>query len=88
MEYIFCVLLAGKPDNCEIDVEKPSFAILILLWISISSFPIVTFTVFGLRKDIFLFWKEYFYYCYKNKTVTLSFIPSFDPGSTQTTIIE
>ena len=64
---------------------KPEFVHLLLLWLSVSTFPIVTFFVFGFKKDLFLFWKEYFTYCYKNKTITFEFVPSFDPNSTTTT---
>ena len=50
-------------------------------------FPIAVFLVFGFRKHMLLFWKEYLLYMIKNKTITFQFIPSFDPQTSKSTTI-
>ena len=80
-EYIECIYINQGDENCDIQDFIPivPYWIVILYHIISSNLVIVSFFVFGFRKDIFLFWKEYFIFAWKNKKLPLSFIPSFDP---------
>ena len=82
-EYIFCVLIQGDDDPCPplYDSDKIiEFGPMMTFHILLGLLPISTFIAFA-RKELFLFWKEYFVYCFKNKTIALQFTPSFDPDS-------
>ena len=82
-EYRTCVLIAGDDEDCELDISGvPHFYLVLLGHITLLSIPILTFMVFGLRKDMLLFWKEYFVHAWKHKKLMVQFIPSFDPSST------
>lgn len=79
-DYENCVKLNGDDEDCDLDVKVVSFWLLYLFHIIMNTFPISTFIVFGARKEIFLFWKEYFISSWKKKRLQLQFIPSFDPS--------
>ena len=86
-EYEICVLMAGDDSDCKLEVDVPSFAILLCFHICTGMFPISTFLVFGTRRELYLFWKEYLLHCWKHKRLTLSFVPSFDPSTNTSTSI-
>merc|ERR1712032_1650475 len=67
-EYIGCVMMAGNADNCNFD-ELPysPYAIMVILRVMLSFYPIFLFLIFGARGSLLLFWKEYFARAWKNK---------------------
>ena len=80
IRYIDCVY--GDPDDtdCKLTdyIEYQSFGDVYFVMITQAAFPIVIFLVFGAKKSMILFWKEYIQYMWKNKTITFQFNPSFD----------
>ena len=80
IRYIDCVY--GDPDDtdCKLTdyIDYPNFATIYSMIVSQYGLPIVVFLVFGARKSMLLFWKEYIQYMWKNKTITFQFNPSFD----------
>jgi len=79
-EYINCAY--ENPDDHDCDfrdyIDYPdSWFIFIVITIE-SALPIAIFFVFGAKKSMLLFWKEYIQYMWKNKTITFQFEPSFD----------
>ena len=89
VKYIGCVLIAGDDEDCTLTFDHlPPFSLVMATNIFLWGFPIVTFIVFGGRKEIFLFWKEYLAHCWKHKTLALEFVPSFDPQVTSSTTIQ
>lgn len=77
-EYRICVLIQGDDEDCSIE-NTPPYWILLVLNILGYVLPIITFLTFGARKELLLFWKEYFVFMWKEKKLVLGFIPSFDP---------
>ena len=80
IRYIDCVY--GDPDDtdCKLTdyIDYQSFGDVYFVMITQAAFPIVIFLVFGAKKSMLLFWKEYIQYMWKNKTITFQFEPSFD----------
>ena len=80
IEYIDCVY--GDPDDtdCRLKdfIRYPSYGTIYSIVFTQFGLPIVVFLVFGARKSMLSFWKEYILYMWKNKTITFQFNPSFD----------
>jgi len=83
MKYRICVLLAGDDEDCELEFSgAPDYYMVLVANSSLLLVPTITFMVFGLRKDMLKFWKEYFVHAWKHKRLMLQFVPSSDPSST------
>lgn len=82
-DYETCVKINGDDEDCTLDVEKyiVPFPQHVAFHVITGCFPISTFLVFGARRELLLFWKQYFVQSWKNKRLYLNFIPSFDPHS-------
>lgn len=85
-KFKICVLINGDDEDCEFE-SSPPYAIIFLLNFFGFFIPIITFLTFGARKELILFWKEYFMYVFKEKKIPLQFVPSFDPSSTSSVTI-
>ena len=77
-KYEICVTKHGEEANCTVDGEILPFGYVMTLYIIIQAFPISTFIFIGFRKTLFLFWVEYFKYCWQSKSIPLRFAPYFD----------
>ena len=83
MKYRICVLLAGDDEDCELEFSgAPDYYMVLVGHVTLLLVPTITFMVFGLRKDMLKFWKEYFVHAWKHKRLMLQFVPSSDPSST------
>ena len=80
-DYIICVMTAGNSDNCNFDeLPYPPYAVIVIVRLMISFYPILLFLVFGARASLPQFWMEYFRHAWKDKRLYLEFEPSFDPS--------
>ena len=88
-EYVLCIFTnAGDADKCNFDeyFQLPAFKALATMGVLITFYPILVFLLFGTRKSIFLFWKEYIKYIWNEKTITFQFRASFDQALLRSSI--
>ena len=79
-KYIDCAY--ENPDDHDCDfrdyIDYPDTWYILVVVILEAALPISIFLVFGAKKYMILFWKEYIQYMWENKTITFQFEPSFD----------
>lgn len=84
-DYVDCVQRHnGSAKHCDLEGSLVPFGVMLTMSIIFYSFPVSMFLFIGLRKQLFLFWVEYFKFVRIHKYFPLEFIPTFD-GTIQTT---